>query len=60
MHKQLYGLRAAKRPVELTLDSDLVAREKLDAEILQGCRVHDLYLAEYGSLGDAVRAGLLP
>lgn len=79
---QLYDLKAAKRPVNLTLNSDLVvqarsaglnlsalaeeavaaalacrAREKLDAEILQGCRVHDLYLAEYGSLGEAVRAG---
>ncbi len=80
---QLYDLRATKRPVNLTLNSDLVvqarsaglnlsalaeeavagalarrAREKLDAEILQACRVHDLYLAEYGSLGEAVRAGV--
>ncbi len=79
---QLYDLQAAKRPVNLTLNSDLVVqarsaglnlsalaeeavaaalarrtREKLDAEILQACRVHDLYLAEYGSLGEAVRAG---
>ncbi len=32
------------------------AREKLMAEIAKGCEVHELYLAEYGSLGDAVRA----
>ena len=31
------------------------ARERLDAEIAQACRVHDQYLAEYGSLGEAVR-----
>ena len=33
-----------------------IAREKLEAEIAQACRVHEDYLAEYGSLGDAVRA----
>jgi post-segregation antitoxin (ccd killing protein) len=31
-------------------------REKLAAEIAQGCRAHEQYLADYGSLGDAVRA----
>ena len=31
------------------------ARERLEAEIAQACRVHEDYLAEYGSLGDAVR-----
>ena len=33
-----------------------IAREKFEAEVAQACRVHDEYLAEYGSLGDAVRA----
>ena len=33
-----------------------IARERLEAEIAQACRVHEQYLAEYGSLGDAVRA----
>ncbi len=72
---------AAKRPVNLTLNSDLVAqaraaglnlsalaeeavaaaleriaRARLAADIGQACRVHDVYLAEYGSLGEAVRA----
>lgn len=76
----LYDIGAAKRPVNLTLNGDLVtraragglnlsalaeeavaaalarrAREKLDAEIAQACRVHERYLAEYGSLGEAVR-----
>ncbi len=76
-----YDVGAAKRPVNLTLNGDLVARaraeglnlsalaeeavaaalarrarEKLAAEIAQGCRAHEHYLAEYGSLGDAVRA----
>jgi antitoxin CcdA len=32
------------------------ARQKLTAEIEQACRAHDVYLAEYGSLGEAVRA----
>ena len=32
-----------------------LAREKLEAEIAQACRVHEDYLAEYGSLGDALR-----
>lgn len=31
------------------------AREKFDAEIAQACRAHDAYLAEYGSLGEALR-----
>ncbi len=76
----LYDISAAKRPVNLTLNGDLVARaraeglnlsalaeeavtvalaqrarQKLAAEIAQGCRVHEQYLAEYGSLSDAVR-----
>ena len=33
-----------------------IAREKFDAEIAQACRAHDEYLAEYGSLTDAVWA----
>jgi len=77
---QLYDTGAAKRPVNLTLNGDLItraraeglnlsalaeeavaaalarrAREKLDAEIARACRVHDQYLAEYGSLGEALR-----
>jgi antitoxin CcdA len=72
---------AAKRPVNLTLNSDLVARARaeglnlsalaeealaaalariakarFEAEIARACLVHEQYLAEYGSLGDAVRA----
>jgi post-segregation antitoxin (ccd killing protein) len=71
----------AKRPVNVTLNRDLVARARaeglnlsalaeeavaaalariawarFEAEIAQGCRVHEQYLAEYGSLGDALRA----
>lgn len=78
---QVFDKTAAKRPVNLTLNSDLVARaraeglnlsalaeeavsaalariaqERFAADIAQACRVHDQYLAEYGSLGDAVRA----
>ncbi len=30
------------------------AREKLEAEVAQACRVHEQYLEEYGSLSDAV------
>ncbi len=81
MRMMLYDTEAAKRPVNLTLNSDLVARargeglnlsalaeeavaaalarrarERLAAEIAQGCQAHALYLAEYGSLGDAVAA----
>ncbi len=76
-----HNTQAARRPVNLTLNADLVARaraeglnlsalaeeavaaamarrqqEKLQADILQACHVHDQYLAEYGSLSDAVRA----
>jgi post-segregation antitoxin (ccd killing protein) len=32
------------------------AREKLAAEITQGCHAHERYLADYGSLSEAVRA----
>jgi antitoxin CcdA len=81
MRVALYDTGAAKRPVNLTLNGDLVARaraeglnlsalaeeavaaalawrarERLAAEIAQGCRAHEQYLAAYGSLGDAVRA----
>jgi antitoxin CcdA len=80
MHMQLYDKHAAKRPVNVSLNSDLVARaraaglnvsalaedalaaaldriarEKFNAEIARGCRAHEQYLAEYGSLGDAIR-----
>lgn len=75
-----YDPDAAKRPVNLTLNSDLaararaeglnlsalaeaaiaaelarIARRKFDAEIAEASRAHDEYLAEYGSLGDAIR-----
>ncbi len=30
------------------------AQERLAADIEQSCRTHELYLTEYGSLGDAV------
>lgn len=78
---RLYDPKASKRPVNVTLNSDLVARaraeglnlsslaeeavatalgriaqNKFEAEIAQACRIHEQYLAEYGSLGDAVRA----
>ncbi len=81
MRMNLYDVDAAKRPVNLTLNGDLVtraraeglnlsalaeeavavalarrARDKFAAEIAQGCKAHEQYLAEYGSLGDAVRA----
>jgi antitoxin CcdA len=81
MRMQPYDPHASKRPVNVTLNSDLVARaraeglnlsalaeeavaaaltriarEKFAAEIAQACRVHEQYLEEYGSLGDAVRA----
>jgi antitoxin CcdA len=77
----MYDIQAAKRPVNVTLNSDLVARARaeglnlsalaeeavaaalariakarFEAEIAQACRVHEQYLAEYGSLGDKVRA----
>jgi antitoxin CcdA len=77
---KLYDAAAPKRPVNLTLNGDLIARarqeglnlsalaeeavaaalnrrarEKWDAEIAQGCRAHDQYLAEYGSVAEAVR-----
>jgi antitoxin CcdA len=83
MGMALYDPTAAKRPVNVTLNSDLVARaraeglnlsalaeeavaaalariarERFEAEIAQACRVHERYLSEYGSLGDAVRAAL--
>ena len=82
MRMAAYDTNAAKRPVNVTLNSDLVARARaeglnlsalaeeavaaalariakarFDAEIAQACRVHEQYLAEYGSLGDAIRSG---
>ena len=33
-----------------------IAREKFEVEIAQSCRAHEDYLAEYGSLGNAIRA----
>ena len=77
----VYDTKAAKRPINLSLNVDLIARaraeglnlsalaeqavaaalarrarDRLAAEIAQGCMVHERYLAEYGSLGDAVQA----
>jgi antitoxin CcdA len=77
----VYNTTAVKRPVNLTLNSDLVARArqeglnlsavaedaiaaemtrrhraKWDLAVKQGCKAHDEYLAEFGSLGDIVRA----
>ena len=80
MRMELYQISAPRRPVNLSLNSDLVAKaraeglnlsslaetalaaalerkalERLRAEIAQGCEVHEQYLAEYGSLSDAIR-----
>jgi antitoxin CcdA len=77
----VYDPGASKRPVNVMLNSDLVARaraeglnlsalaeeavaaaliriaqKKVEADIAQACRVYEHYLAEYGSLGSAVRA----
>nr|WP_294528911.1 type II toxin-antitoxin system CcdA family antitoxin [uncultured Rhodopila sp.] len=77
----IYDPHASKRPVNISLNSDLVARaraeglnvsalaeeavsaaltriarERFAAEIALACSVHEQYLEEYGSLGDAVRA----
>jgi antitoxin CcdA len=81
MRVVLYDTDAAKRPVNLTMNGDLVtraraegfnlsalaeeavaaalaqrARQKWAEDIAQACRAHDRYLAEYGSLSDAVDA----
>jgi len=81
MRMPIYDTAAPKRPVNVTLNSDLVARARaeglnlsalaeeavtaalariararFEAEVAQACQVHEQYLAEYGSLGDAVRA----
>jgi post-segregation antitoxin (ccd killing protein) len=81
MRVAAYSASAAKRPVNVTISSELVAKARseglnlsalaeeavaaalariaktrFEAEIAQACRVHEQYLAEYGSLGDAVRA----
>jgi post-segregation antitoxin (ccd killing protein) len=73
--------KTAKRPVNVTISSDLVAkareaglnlsalaeealaaalarlaRARFEAEIAQACAAHERYLAEYGSLADAVWA----
>jgi antitoxin CcdA len=80
MRMKLFDPGAAKKPVNLSINSDLVARaraeglnlsalaeeavaaalarvarEKFEAEIIRACRVHERYLAEYGSLGEALR-----
>ena len=80
LRREPYRTSAPRRPVNLSLNSDLVAKaraeglnlssiaeaavaaalerkalERLRAEIAQGCEVHEQYLAEYGSLSDAVR-----
>ena len=77
----LFDSAAPKRPVNVTLNSDLVARARaeglnlsalaeeataaalgrirqarFEADVAQACRVHEQYLAEYGSLGDAIRS----
>ncbi len=81
MRTQTYDRQASKRPVNLTLNGDLLTRaraeglnissiseqalaaalarldrERFDAEVAQAARVHERYLAEYGSLGDWIRA----
>jgi antitoxin CcdA len=81
MRMTLFNPQAAKRPVNLSLNTDLItraraeglnlsslaeeaiaaaltriAREKFNADVAAACRVHEQYLAEYGSLGDAIRA----
>jgi antitoxin CcdA len=81
MRVMLYDTDSAKRPVNLTMNGDLVtrakaeglnlsalaeeavatalaqrARQKWEADIAESCRAHDRYLAEYGSLNDAVTA----
>lgn len=46
-------------PGDKPLANDTVprmVRTAFQAEIAQACKAHDAYLAEYGSLGDAVRA----
>jgi antitoxin CcdA len=83
MHVPVYDATAAKRPVNLTLNGDLVtraraeglnlsalaeeavatalarrAREKMESDIALACRVHEQYLVEYGSLGEAPRLDL--
>jgi post-segregation antitoxin (ccd killing protein) len=34
-----------------------IAQAKFGASIARACSAHEQYLAEYGSLGDAIRAG---
>jgi len=80
MRMHLHNPTAAKRPVNMSLNSDLAARArreglnrsaltdeapaaapglieraKFEAEIAQARHVHEQYLAEHGSLGDAIR-----
>jgi antitoxin CcdA len=77
----IYDHSAPKRPVNLSINSDLAKRarsagvnlsavaedaigrafaareaERFAAEIAAGVAHHEAYLAEYGSLSDAVRA----
>lgn len=81
MRMALYDVSAGKRPVNLTINSDLIekAREaglnlsalaeeamvaaltrmeraRWKEEIHRACMAHDAYLAEYGSLSDAIWA----
>ena len=42
------------RPLKSLL-FDLEARERWDAEIAEAIKAHEVYLAEYGSLGDILR-----
>ena len=80
MRTQLYDKTATKRPVNISMNRDLVAkakaeglnlsaltedavatalarraRERWDAEIAEAIKAHEVYLAEYGSLGDILR-----
>jgi len=81
MRMDLYRANATKRPVNLSINSDLVekartlglnlsalaeeaiiaayaraARAKWDDEIRQACAVHNRYIAEHGTLAEAVWA----
>ena len=78
---QLFDPAAPKRPVNVTLNSDLVARvraeglnlsaiaeeaiaaalgrirrARFEADVARACLVHEHYLAEFGSLGQAIRS----
>lgn len=78
---ELYDANATKRPVNLSINSDLIekarnmglnlsalaeeaitaayakaARAKWDDEIRQACDVHSRYIAEHGTLAEAIWA----